>query len=552
MNPNHPRTPVWLRFIAATTCLAFFASCATAPQTGRGPEYAPTASIMHEARSASVPVETRAADYLQAASMTAPLLGSGSQETPAVNTYNSACGELTVLLRSSEGGRLWNHPVTLTGNNSTYHLRLEPASHAVWTPNYFTSFELEQQIKEKLIRKENIHKGVGGALVGVRKVNPPEKFAPPRGITAAVTATLDFHGKDATLALRRTAKQPTATVEGKPRPLAANFSAPMSYYQPPGNLMFVGLLGGFNATKYPAPTGLYFLQPYDPDRTPLVFVHGLFSTPFDWVQTINGLQADPEIRKHYQFWVFAYPTGNPILYSALRLREELARADKLYPNHRPYVVVGHSMGGMLTHMQVVTATQAMWEKTLGQIAKSIFRQNSSDSLIVRATIFQANPRIKRVVFICTPHRGSEMASSGLGRFGISLISLRLNIATKMKDALTSADLVQLTGSSKRLPNSITGLKPSNPGLPVINSAPISVPYHSIIGDRGKGDSPNSTDGVVPYWSSHLDGAQSECIVPGPHGSCELPQTIAELDRILRLNLGLPGVSKTTVAQTAPR
>ncbi len=342
------------------------------------------------------------------------------------------------------------------------------------------------------------------------------------------------------------------SVEGKTCPLAANFSAPIGYYQPPPNLLLVSLMAMLRSGHYMEKTGLYFLQPYDPDRTPLVFVHGLFSTPFDWVQTINGLQADPEIRKHYQFWVFAYPTGNPILYSALRLREELARADKLYPNHRPYVVVGHSMGGMLAHMQVVTATQAMWEKTLGQTAKSIFRQKSRDSLIVRATIFQANPRIKRVVFICTPHRGSEMASSGLGRFGISLISLPLNIATKMKDALTSADLVQLTGSSKRLPNSITGLKPSNPGLPVINSAPISVPYHSIIGDRGKGDSPNSTDGVVPYWSSHLDGAQSECIVPGPHGSCELPQTIAELDRILRLNLGLPGVSKTTVAQTAPR
>ena len=51
------------------------------------------------------------------------------------------------------------------------------------------------------------------------------------------------------------------------------------------------------------------------------------------MQTINGLQADPEIRKHYQFWVFGYPTGNPILYSALRLREELAKVDKLYPNH---------------------------------------------------------------------------------------------------------------------------------------------------------------------------------------------------------------------------
>jgi len=550
MNPNHPRTPVWLRYIAATTCLAFFASCATAPQTGRGPEYAPTASIMHEARSASVPVETRAADYLQAASMTAPLLGSGSQETPAVNTYNSACGELTVLLRSSGGGQLWNHPLTLTGNNSTYHLRLEPASHAVWAPNYFTSFELEQQIKEKLIRKENIQEGVGGALVGVRLVNPPDKFAPRRGITAAVTATLDFHGKDATLALRRPAKQPTASVEGKTRPLAANFSAPISYYKPPSNLALVGLVGGFEAKHYPAQIGLYFLQPYDPERIPLVFVHGLFSTPWTWVQTINGLQADPEIRKHYQFWVFAYPTGYPILYSALRLRQELARVDQAYPNHKPYVVVGHSMGGMLTHDQIVTLTPAMWEKSIGDTARNIFAQNSSDNLIVRATTFRANPRIKRVVFICTPHRGSDMASGGLGKIAISLINLPGQLASVMKDSLSSGELLQLTGSSKRLPNSVWGLKPTNPALPVINEARISVPYHSIIGDRGKGDSPNSTDGVVAYWSSHLDGAQSEKIVPGPHGSCELPQTIAELDRILRLHLGIRSPSKpaATVAE----
>jgi hypothetical protein len=42
--------------------------------------------------------------------------------------------------------------------------------------------------------------------------------------------------------------------------------------------------------------------------------------------------------------------------------------------------------------------------------------------------------------------------------------------------------------------------------------------------------------VVPYWSSHLEGAQSELIVPGPHGSNAFPQTVAELKRILRLEL----------------
>ena len=543
-------TKTSIRLIAGITCIALFASCATAPHTVRGPEYAPTAKLMREARSANVPVEKRAADYLQAAAMAAPLLATGIG-TPACETYNAACGELTVLLRSSEGGRLWNQPLTLNGGE-TYHLRLEPASYGVWAPNYFTTFEGPDQIKERLIRKENIQEGVGGALVGVRIVNPPEKFAPVKGITAPVTATLGFRATDATLALRRPAKQPMASVEGKTRPLAANFSAPIGYYQPPRNLLFVSLMAMVRSSHYMEKTGLYFLQPYDPDRIPLVFVHGLFSTPFDWVQTINGLQADPEIRKHYQFWVFAYPTGNPILYSALRLREELARADKLYPNHRPYVVVGHSIGGMLTHMQVVTATQAMWEKALGETAKSIFRQNSRDSLIVRATIFQANPRIKRVVFICTPHRGSKMASSGLGKLGISLIALPVTVATAIQDTVTSAELVQLTGSSKRLPNSITGLKPSNPAFPVVNTVPIRVPYHSIIGNRGKpGPIADSTDGVVPYWSSHLDGAQSEVIVPGPHGACELPQTIAELDRILRLHLRSSSPSRGTLAQAAP-
>jgi len=210
------------------------------------------------------------------------------------------------------------------------------------------------------------------------------------------------------------------------------------------------------------------------------------------------------------------------------------------------------MGGMLTHDQVVSVNEGMWEKALGPVADKIFKDNAKDSLIVRSTTFHANPRIKRVVFICTPHRGSDLASNPIGKIGISLITLPARLTAVMVDTLTGADLAQLTGSSKRLPNSITGLKPTSPALPVINSVPIGIPYHSIIGDRGKGDSPNSTDGVVAYWSSHLNGAQSECIVPGPHGSCQLPQTIAELDRILRLNLGLPGVSKTTVAQAAPR
>ena len=205
------------------------------------------------------------------------------------------------------------------------------------------------------------------------------------------------------------------------------------------------------------------------------------------------------------------------------------------------------MGGILAHAQIVTVTPEIWEKAVGPVARDILARNSNNSLFMHALIFKANPRIKRVVFICTPHRGSEMASGGIGRLAISLISLPVNVATVLQDAVTQEELIRITGS-KRLPNSVYGLQPNNPTFKVLNSAPISVPYHSIIGDRGKGDSPNSSDGVVPYWSSHFDKAQSEVIVPGPHGSTELPQTIAELDRILRLHIGLSSPAKPVVAQ----
>ncbi|HEY4284838.1 MAG TPA: alpha/beta fold hydrolase [Chthoniobacterales bacterium] len=531
------RISLAVRLIAATTGVAFVCGCATGPVAREAPDVA-AAHALREARSFHFSTEERVADYLDAASLTAPRLGSGTERTPAREIYNASATELTILLRSENAGRLWNHPLTITSDSKTYHLELVPAGPAVWSPDFFTSFKDAKEVEAKIIKRKNeiAQPGVGGTLVGVRQSTPREKFSGVKGFTAPVTATIDFSGSNATIALRRPTKDLQARIEGRLRPLAADFSAPISYYRPPANLLLVGLMGGMRGENYAERNGLFFLQPYDPDRIPVVFVHGLFSTPFTWTQTINGLQADPAIRKRYQFWVFSYSTGNPILYSALQLREQLAGVDKAYPNHKPYILVGHSMGGIISHMQVTTVTRAMWEKKLGDTARNIFARNANNALVMNAMIFNANPRVKRVVFVCAPHRGSTLATSGFGRLGISLISLPLKIATTMTGALTGAELTQLTGSSKRLPNSITGLKPTNPTFEVVNSGPITTPYHSIIGDRGKGDSPNSTDGVVPYWSSHFGGAKSECIVPGPHSSCELPQTITELDRILELHI----------------
>ena len=143
-----------------------------------------------------------------------------------------------------------------------------------------------------------------------------------------------------------------------------------------------------------------------------------------------------------------------------------------------------------------------------------------------------------------------MASGGIGELGIKLISLPVDLETTLKSEIPEETLRKLNNG--RLPNSVSNLKPSAPYLAVLNKQSIHAPYHSIIGNRGKpGPLADSSDGVVPYWSSHLDGAQSELIVPGPHGSCELPQTIAELDRILRLHLKAGSTSKPILSSSRP-
>jgi pimeloyl-ACP methyl ester carboxylesterase len=551
MNRKHSKICIRVRFIAGGTCLAFFVGCATTPQPTSGLQYAPAANSLREARSSKVSVEKRATDYLQAAAITAPLLGNGTQSTPARDTYNTAAAELTVLLRSADGGRLWNHPLSVTNGSETYHLRIQPAGPDIWAPDEFTSFELASSIqkrKGKYIKTPDEVQGVGGALVGVRLV-PGQDFSPPRGISAPVTATLDFHGRDATLALRRPARQPTARVEGATRPLAANYSAPLLYYKHI-NETLTGLMGAFNISHFSGPTGLYFLQPYDPDRIPIVFVHGLMATDQMWLDVINDLEADAVLRGRYQYWVFGYPTGNPITYSGLKLREALAQVDKLYPNHRGYVVVSHSLGGVVSQMQVVTLKPENWERVVGEPTREIFKTLPPGSLVHRAIVFDANPRIKRVVFICAPHRGSKLAISPIAELGMRLITLPSNVAGAIKNQM-GPELSQIKGLQDR-PNVATGLSPDNPTLKTMDTVPVQAPYHSIIGNRGRpGPLAESSDGIVPYWSSHMNLAQSEVIVPGPHGLVNYPQTITELKRILHLHLKTRGTSKPALAQATP-
>jgi hypothetical protein len=86
-------------------------------------------------------------------------------------------------------------------------------------------------------------------------------------------------------------------------------------------------------------------------------------------------------------------------------------------------------------------------------------------------------------------------------------------------------------------DSVGSLSPKQPTLQILPDLPLRYPVqlHSIIGNRGKeGPLEESSDGIVPYWSSHIAEAVSEKIVPSGHAALEDPDAIAEVKRILLL------------------
>ena len=512
--------------------LAALLTAACAPSVT--PDHNLARARLEQAESVSLTTEQRAVLYLDAARESSRLLG----DDEARSIYNKSAADLTVLLRAAEKGSLWNRSLTLTSGKSSYRLRFAKATRdGVRDPAYFTSFTPADEVDLKTIQRRNRQNGIGGALVGIRKTEPLEAFSPLIGVTAPVTVILDFKGDLVTLTLVDPTEKTKSLVAGKNRLLEADFSAPLAYY-PQKSELWEGLMGAIRVTDSMQTTGLYMLQPYNPDRIPLIFVHGLISTPRMWRNVINELEFDPRLRERYQCWVFAYPTGNPLLYSALRLREELEKLQKIHPDSRDCVLVGHSMGGILSRTQVTTLDRQAWDAIGKPKAAQFFAHVKPGSLVERAVIFRANRRIDRTIFICTPHRGSPMAIGSLGALAVRLISLPIDLTSTMTESL-GASISVITGDPKRLPNSISGLSPNNPTFTVLDSRPVEVPHHSIIGDRGKGDSPDSSDGVVEYASSHLKSAKSETIVPGPHGACELPETLDELRRLFHLHLKQP-------------
>ncbi|WP_201220965.1 esterase/lipase family protein [Halochromatium roseum] len=316
----------------------------------------------------------------------------------------------------------------------------------------------------------------------------------------------------------------------QPLPVAMDLEAPLDATRALGPGPLAGLHYLLRADRFAGESRLTFLQPFDPEKRPLVLVHGLMTTPQMWNRLVRELMADPSVREHYQFWFFYYPTAQPVPLSAMQLRAELDQAVAVHGPTKPIVLVGYSMGGVLSRAQITGLDAVAAEQILPGVS-----QLPASSPVRQALIFEPRDDISRAIFMFTPHRGSRLATFNLALWVSRLIRLPNWVRNELElvtDRLAGLD-------ADRIPTSIQGLSPDSPFLALLDQAEISVPTHSVIGNRGRrGEISRSSDGVVPYWSAHLPSAESEVIVPTGHGGFAHPLAVQELIRILHEDLAL--------------
>jgi len=316
--------------------------------------------------------------------------------------------------------------------------------------------------------------------------------------------------------------------------------------------------------------GLLMLAPYRPGKIPVVLVHGTASSPARWAEMLNELQSDPVLREHCQFWFFIYSTGNPILYSASLLREALSDTvaeldpDGRDPALRRMVVIGHSQGGLLTKLQVISSGTRFWEKISDKSFDQLDLEPETRETLEKAFFFERAPFIERVIFISTPHRGSFLADSRLGSFasrlaqsptdlvgqsldlaraGVNLARAGIEQGRGFLDLFTSRDEgEELMHEMHKLPSSVDNMKKSSPFIVTLQSIPVDphVHAHSIIPVLGGPPPDGQNDSVVEYSSAHIDEAESEFVVyHSGHSTQSNPETIQETRRILLEHLAGP-------------
>jgi pimeloyl-ACP methyl ester carboxylesterase len=423
------------------------------------------------------------------------------------------------------------------------------------------------ELKVRGLRNRYRWPGLGAPLVAELEPLPGVEASDyarvPPALRVAATAFLHLENVEASLptgqltgrlSLYTTQRSTSVDVGGRRVPLEYGLSAALANTLEGSraySLELRGLLSGdLQLMKETArfKDNVFLMEPYRPGRIPVVLVHGTASSPARWAELLNELQNDPDLWGRYQFWLFTYNTGNPILYSGglltAGLRQVIQDLDPegRDPALRRMVVIGHSQGGLLTKLTVVDSANRLWDNAFRVPLDQLGVDPETRELLRRSMFYEPLPFVRRVVFIATPHRGSYVSGGWIGRLTSRLIELPETLASPLTGILQRSPEALAQRSMKTLPRSTDNMAPLHPLIQAFAPIPIvpGVAAHSIIAvDNLEDPREEWLDGVVAYSSAHLEGAASEFIVASGHSCQANPLVIEEVRRILREHLEKP-------------
>jgi pimeloyl-ACP methyl ester carboxylesterase len=430
-----------------------------------------------------------------------------------------------------------------------------------WQPEEFGPFLFCADYEVAGLPNHHRTYGLGVPLIGTRAPSAPRPahaYYPP-SVSFPVTAFFRFEGSLADLGERRAGRlelyNPLAVqavqIAGRRVPLESDLTTPLAYFLSHTKLDETAYLGFIYPDSLGDKVGIHTLEPYQPGKVPVLFVHGLLSSPLTWAPVYNDLLADPVLRRRYQFWVYFYPTGNPYLATAADLRAALdrLRAD-LDPEQRDpaldeMVLVGHSMGGLISRLMTVDGGDDFWHLVSDAPLSGLKLESQTRDELSSTFYFHRQHGVRRVVFLGTPHHGSKLSPSLIGRLGARLAGLPKTVMDTAQDVIAENPDLGGIWRKKTLPNSVDLLAPGSPALEVLaqRPRPQDIHYHSVIGLlppdalplelRLGGSYTRMGDGVVPYASAHLDDVESELVVPADHYHVHHhPLAVLEVRRIL--------------------
>ena len=487
--------------------------------------------------------------YLDAADKARRALARDPNNTLLQSDYNFAVARVMDIVYAQKL-QPWSQTVVApSSTGAPRRLRLTPPyKQRQFAPKLFEFRPSDRyDFRGKLVGERVLKEGIGAPLVVVGKdldYVKLDRFAQGKNLYYGMTALVNFRGRDANIALYDPLARENVSLDGRIYPLAGDYQGPLALALDELHMEKSELLGLFKPQEFAGRARLARLQPYDARKIPVIFIHGLGNSPATWAPLIEFLRGDPGFRENYQVWFYSYPSGLPYPMAAAYLREQLTEIRRQHPGTREAVVVGHSMGGMISRLLITDSKMDLWDLYFDKPPDKLSFSEKTRRMLAGMLLFKPVQHISRVIFVSASHRGSNDAVGFWGRLGASVVGSPVEDEEVYAEAIAQARPEAREHSRNRLPNSIDLLDPDSLFLEKVNSLPTApgVPYHSLIGDRGKGGyldrtKPSSTDGLVPYWSSHMDGARSERIIPSGHWSHLHPLGMAEIKRILMLHIG---------------